>query len=205
MFGIVLCRRNFREADQIIFLYTLEQGKIEVLARGVKKITSKNSAHLEPFSYVDAEIIPGKELQHLGAVQPLEYFPLIRQDLQKSLVAGFVVNLLNKILHEGEKDERVFNLLKSWLVFLNLRSTTCHLQLVDGFIVKLLDFLGFDITETKNLGFDLRNDLVFLKNSSWEQITSYQLLVTSSHQIIYNFFVNQLERKIEDWQKLILA
>ena len=46
------------ENDQIISLYTLEKGKQEVLARGVKKITSKNSAHLEPFSFVEVEIVP---------------------------------------------------------------------------------------------------------------------------------------------------
>ncbi|MFZ2978199.1 MAG: DNA repair protein RecO, partial [Candidatus Magasanikiibacteriota bacterium] len=69
MKAIVLSRRDFREADQIISLYTLEKGKMEILARGIKKITSKNSAHLEPFSLVEAEIIFGKELNYLGAVQ----------------------------------------------------------------------------------------------------------------------------------------
>ena len=74
MKAIVLSRRDFRESDQIISLYTKEKGKLELLARGVKKITSKNSAHLEPFSLVDIDIAYGKEFNHLTKVQPIEYF-----------------------------------------------------------------------------------------------------------------------------------
>ena len=48
MQAIVLSRRDFREFDQMISLYTREQGKLELLARGLKKVTSKNAAHLEP-------------------------------------------------------------------------------------------------------------------------------------------------------------
>ena len=42
MYAIVLMRRDFRENDQIITFYTKDNGKVEVLARGVKKIISKN-------------------------------------------------------------------------------------------------------------------------------------------------------------------
>ncbi|MBI5413653.1 DNA repair protein RecO, partial [Candidatus Peregrinibacteria bacterium] len=147
MLSIVLSRRDFREFDQIISCYTKEKGKAELLARGVKKITSKNSAHLEPFSFVDIEIAPGKGIDHLTKVQPINYFVNIRQDLQKSLSAGYVVSFLDKILHVGEKDERIFFLTLGWLENLNLQLTTYNLWLTDGFIVKLLNCLGYDITQ----------------------------------------------------------
>ena len=43
MLAIVLSRRDFREFDQMISVYTKEKGKLNLLARGVKKITSKNA------------------------------------------------------------------------------------------------------------------------------------------------------------------
>jgi DNA repair protein RecO (recombination protein O) len=52
MMAIVLSRRDFRENDQMIVLYTLEKGKIEALAKGIKKTVSKNAAFLEPFFFV---------------------------------------------------------------------------------------------------------------------------------------------------------
>lgn len=175
MLSLVLFRRDFREFDQIISLYTKEKGKIAVLARGVKKITSKNSAHLEPFSLVDAEIILGKELARLGAVQPINYFVNIRQDLQKSLAAGYVVSFLDKVLHEGEKDERLFSATLNFLEHLNLQSTICSLQLLDDYIVKLLHCLGYDIQAVK---------------------------ADPDHDFIYKFLVFHLERKVGDWGKM---
>jgi hypothetical protein len=82
MEAIVLSRRDFREYDQIITVYTKEQGKLELLARGVKKIVSKNTAHLEPFSYGMIESVPGKEILHLTTAQPLHTFPFIRSNLE---------------------------------------------------------------------------------------------------------------------------
>ncbi len=176
MQSLVLSRRDFRENDQIISLYTKEKGKLEVLARGVKKIISKNAAHLEPFSLVEAEIIQGKELARLGAVQPINYFANIRADLQKSLAAGYVVGLLNKILHEGEKDEKIFNLTLSWLEFINSQLLiTNYLLLLDDYIVSLLHCLGYDIQTVK---------------------------ASPSHDFIYKFLLFHTERKIKDWRLL---
>jgi DNA repair protein RecO (recombination protein O) len=216
MLSIILSRRDFREYDQIISLYTLEKGKVEVLARGIKKITSKNSAHLEPFSLVEVEIIPGKELNHLGGVTPINYFSNIRKDLSKSLAVGFVVGLLDRVLHEGERDERIFELLKSWLGYLDLELVTYNLKLTDSFIVKLLLYLGFDISEKEDADKDIKVDLESLKRLGWLQVTSYKLRVTRLpqpaaednggqasykilHKTIYDFMQYHLERKIEDW------
>ena len=83
MLAIVLSRRDFRENDQIITFYTKERGLVSALARGAKKSVSKNAAALEPLSYVEVELVPGKELQHVTQVYTIEYFPFIRQNLTK--------------------------------------------------------------------------------------------------------------------------
>ena len=163
MQAIVLARRDIKENDQIVSFYTLEKGKVELLARGVKKITSKNSAHLEPFSFVDVEVTEGKEINYLTKVHPINYFISIRKNLEKSLAAGFLVSTLNKLLHEGENDERIFNLTIGWLEYLSLESSVCRLQLLDAFFVKFLSLLGFDITEMKNVVGTAKEDLMFFK------------------------------------------
>jgi len=206
MLAIILDRRDFRESDQIISCYTKEKGKVELLARGVKKIISKNSAQLEPFSFVDIEIAPGKGIDHLTKVQPINYFANIRNDLQKSLAAGYVVSLLDKVLHVGEKDERIFDLLKGWLEFTNLESSILNLKLLDGFIVKLLNCLGYDITQVSGLELELRKDLELLKNSDWDYVSSLKFGEGESeklHKFIYNFLVERLERGVVDWGQKI--
>ena len=160
MLSIILSRRDFRESDQIISLFTKDQGKLELLARGVKKITSKNSAHLEPFSLVDIVVEKGKEIDHLTKVQPVEFFSSVRKNAEKSLAASYLVSVVDKLTHTGEREERIFDLLKSWLEFIASVETHCNALvethcnalveahcnapvLVDGFIIKLLNYLGF--------------------------------------------------------------
>ncbi len=176
MLAIVLNRIDFRESDQMILVYTKEKGKLNLLARGVKKIISKNSAHLEPFSLVEIEMVPGKEIDHLTKVVPVNYFSNIRADLQKSLAAGFVVSTTDKLLHTHEPDKRIFDLLFNWLESVNLRAYSLGpIASVDGYIVSLLHCLGYDIA---------------------------QVNAHPDHDFIYKFLLFHTERKIADWADL---
>lgn len=180
MQAIVLARRDFRESDQIISVYTKEKGKLDLLARGVKKIISKNSAHLEPFSLVEIEVIPGKEIDHLTKVVPVNYFSNIRADLQKSLAAGFVVSTTDKLIHTHEPDKRIFDLLIGWLNSLNLSIFQSFnlVSSIDGYIISLLHCLGYDIASAD---------------------------VPINHDSIYQFFLYHTDRKIADWAGLTNA
>jgi len=142
MEAIILSRRDFREHDQIISAYTKEEGKVELLARGVKKIMSKNTAHLEPFSYVDIAWVSGKELDYLTTVQPYDLFVHIRQDFEKSLGAWRVVSLVDTLIQAEHTDSRVFALLLSWLQMID-DVDAFQTLLVDAFVMKFFDLLGF--------------------------------------------------------------
>lgn len=143
MQSIVLSRKDFREFDQIISFYTKEKGKIELLARGVKKMQSKNSAHLEPFSNVLIETAKGKEIDHLIKVIPIDFFAKIRQNLNKSLGAGFLASLVDKLTEINELDEKIFNLFVSWLKFVD-KSEQFSFVLLDAFIINFFCILGFN-------------------------------------------------------------
>ena len=137
-----MSRKDWREFDQIVSLYTKEYGKIELLARGVKKIVSKNSAHLEPFSNIFVESVRGKEIDHLTRVVPILFFPNIRQDLAKSLAAGYAVSFLEKSMETREPDERIFDCFLSWLKFVE-KQIDFNFILLDGLMIMILSFFGF--------------------------------------------------------------
>lgn len=141
MLAFVLGRRDFRENDQVISLFSQEKGKISALARGVKKIVSKNSAYLEPFFLVEAEIIPGRDIKHITKVVGLNSFKYIRANLLKSLAAQRAVSLVSELTEEGQRDLPVFHLLKEWLEFADGNSITrSHFF---GLAAKLFLALGF--------------------------------------------------------------
>lgn len=150
MLAIVLARKNWREFDQMISLFTRERGKVEVLAKGIKKITSKNSSNLEILSLVEVDIAQGKEVDHLTKVQSVKIFKNIFSDFDKIFIANYAVKLVDENTLSQEKDENIFNLIISFLEFLNFAKQINSLNLATGFIFKLWHYLGFSVEEEKH-------------------------------------------------------
>lgn len=171
MLAIVLARRDFREADQIVAFYTREKGKLELLAKGVKKITSKHSGNLLLGALAEIEIADGKEINYLTKVQPICIFKNFRKDLLKSLAVNYVLNFTDKALSVNESDENVFVLLREWLLFADGAEKIGE-SMVYGYIIKFLGCLGYlpELDRCYNCGvekdierFDLRGGLICRK------------------------------------------
>lgn len=141
MEAIVLSRGDWGEHDQKITLLTKEHGKLEIIARGIKKTKSKNSQTLQIGAFVDAEVAPGKKMIYLTKVQLIESFSKIRTDLQKSMCAMHAVSVTNKMVYESS-DRTFFALLISYLYFLH-ETPTLNAVLPAAYVIKLFSALGF--------------------------------------------------------------
>ena len=201
MQALVLKRRDWREHDQMISLLTAEKGKVEALAKGVKKIVSKNAAYLEPYFLVEAELIPGKDFFRLGAVVPVQTFKNICADLFKNLLVGYQTKLLDSLLQLELPELKIFKLTMSWLNYLD-KTKKSDLILLDAFVIKLLFFLGFDITKVKKLSASQKEQLAYLLKSKWNQIKAYKNY-KALHTLVYRFAVYHSEKKLADWQNLL--
>lgn len=142
MLAITLKRNDFREADQRISFYTKEAGKVEAIARGVKKSLAKNTSALEPFAVIEIEVVPGRELSYVVRAYPVEPFLNIRGDLQKMILGSFFLKMIDSATSVGVADERIFKLLWSFLKVLNLSENWSPL-LSDSFLLGLWGLLGF--------------------------------------------------------------
>ena len=68
--AVVLRSLRFSEADRILHLYTRERGRVGAIAKGVRKITSRFGARLEPLSHVNLVLHEGSgELQTITGVE----------------------------------------------------------------------------------------------------------------------------------------
>lgn len=141
MQSIILSRRDFRENDQMISVFTKERGKMEFLARGVKKSISKNSAHLEPFSVVFVEWVPGKQVHHLTSVVPYAYHPRLRSDFLGSMAASTVMSIVDAVTQVDVPDVPLYTILSTWLKYLE---ETLHttMTMTDAVILKIFAALG---------------------------------------------------------------
>ncbi len=142
MQAIILSRKNWRENDELITLFTYDFGKVQAKATGSKKITSKQSAHLEPGGIIECALIPGREINHIAKAQSIEYFPGLRLNLEKSRLTAYALSLVERVTTERSRDLNFFWFLRHWLEYLE-KTNQAGVRLLDGLVLGILVSLGF--------------------------------------------------------------
>jgi DNA repair protein RecO (recombination protein O) len=109
--GIVLSRTDYGEADRIITLITPEQGKVRVMARGVRKLKSKLAGGIELFSTSDITYIPGRgEIHTLISSRLVKHYGYIVEDIDRVQLGYELIKVLNKAT-EDQPEEDYYDLL----------------------------------------------------------------------------------------------
>jgi DNA repair protein RecO (recombination protein O) len=70
----VLRQHKLGEADRIVTLLTRDHGLVRAVAKGVRRTRSKFGAKLEPFSHIDVQLHPGRNLDIITQVVSLDAF-----------------------------------------------------------------------------------------------------------------------------------
>lgn len=113
--GIVLSRTDYGEADRIITVLTPDQGKLRLMARGVRKPKSKLAGGIELFSVSDITFIRGrKEIGTLISSRLARHYDRIVQDIERVQLGYELIKMLNKAT-EDEPEPAYFNLLEQAL------------------------------------------------------------------------------------------
>jgi DNA repair protein RecO (recombination protein O) len=140
--AIVLNRKKINNNDALVFLYTLDHGKISLLARGLQKSTSKLAGHLEPLNLVELMIIKGKARSYVGSAISENSFLNIKSDYDKLVLAGQGIRFLIDLSFDNQTDFDIFLTLKEFLFNLNEEKDKKLLLLC--FKLKMLKLLGYD-------------------------------------------------------------
>ena len=72
--AVVLRQHKLGEADRIVTLLTCDHGLVRAVAKGVRRTRSKFGAKLEPFSHIDVQLHPGRNLDIVTQVVALDAF-----------------------------------------------------------------------------------------------------------------------------------
>jgi DNA repair protein RecO (recombination protein O) len=117
--GIFLGKENRGEANQLFFIFTEQFGAIEVLARAIRKITSKLRSDANLFSLAQIEFIQGKNYKTLTDIVTLDKWSLVRQDTAKLALAQKISQVIAQLIIHPQKDSQVWELLLQCFYFLN--------------------------------------------------------------------------------------
>ncbi len=139
--AIVLRHIDWGEADRILTIFSLEMGKLRLLAKGVRKPRSRKAGHLEPFTRVSLQLARARDFPIITQAETLEAYPPLREDLLMPSYAAYVVELLDRFTYEEGENRGLYRLMASTLSRL---SAGHNPDLVIHFYeLRLLDLVGF--------------------------------------------------------------
>ncbi len=129
------------EADRIVTFHTPDVGKLRAVARGVRRVKSRMSGHLEPLTHVRLSVARGRSLDVVSEAETLTSFRTLKEDLNLVSKGIFLAELIDAFSSEESPNPEEFGLILSALNALG--ETDAPDQLLSYFEVRLLVISGF--------------------------------------------------------------
>lgn len=140
--GYIIKRTNTSEADRYITILTQNNGKIDVLAKGVRKLSSKRAAQLELLNKISFQAV-GKNQNGrmiLADTRLIESHTRLKNTLESMKMLFTICELIAVLCPAYQKQEDVFSLVDKTLEGMGGASYGFAMQ---SFQVKLLSLLGY--------------------------------------------------------------
>ncbi|MGC9359988.1 MAG: DNA repair protein RecO [Anaerolineae bacterium] len=142
--AIVLHQQDYGEADRILRLLTPE-GRLDVIAKGVRRVTSHKVGHLGLFTRVQLMLARGKSLDIVTQAEAVESYVALGRDLKRFSHACYVGELAAAFAQHQEESHALYGLLAGTLAQLQLaddlelwtRWFEVRVLLVSGFWLEL--------------------------------------------------------------------
>lgn len=144
--GIILSRRDHREADRWYSAFTRAQGKVEFLARGGHKPLAKLTPHLEMPAEVDLLLVDGRQYFTVAASDRVRAFPNLYADAGKLTLVSGALHLADIGTRPHEADAALYDELVRFLAFVDEAPALSHERagfLLAAFGLKLLAIIGY--------------------------------------------------------------
>jgi len=141
--AIVLRRKDFGEADRLLTLFTPEAGKIQAIAKGIRKLKSRKAGHLELYTRANLLVARGRDMDIITQAETVEAYRPLREELLRSTYGSYCVELLDKFTPDEAENRPLYDLLAQALGWLaearDLALTTRYYEL------QLLGMAGYQL------------------------------------------------------------
>jgi len=157
--GFVLKETEKGETDRVLTIFSQDFGRIEVLAKAIRKMQSKLRAGIPLFSICEIEFIKGRSYKTLTDAILINDFENLKKDLERLKIAYKIADVFIRLVKPPQQDEKIWQLLEETFTaldssFLPVEATAQPLQAgkfqVSGFMIyfyffwRLLAILGYE-------------------------------------------------------------
>lgn len=140
--GYVIKRSNTQEADKYVTILTQNNGKIDVLAKGIRKLASKRAPQLELLNKISFQAIAKNPTARfvLTEVKLIKNYTALKTSLDQMRVLFTICELVSVLCPHGERQEKIFSLIDKTLDNLITQEYSFVIQ---SFQINLLSALGY--------------------------------------------------------------
>lgn len=147
--AIVLGKKEVGETDRLYTLYTREQGKVRVMAKGIRKPEAKLAGQLENLSLSMVIINKTRGIGKITSAVAENVFASVRQEYSILLSVSQSLSILEKFVEMEECDEALFDLAREYLAEANALAEEDKQERVrllsQVFLFQLFSHLGYHI------------------------------------------------------------
>lgn len=141
--AVILARRNYGEADRLLTVFSKHYGKLRVIAKGIRRPTSRKKSALELFCYTRLFLAKGRNLDIITDAEVKRNFSSWRKDLTKVGVAYHLVEIITRLSPEHQEHKEVFELLLRSFQNLSDIDYWSLYPFIQSFKIELLEELGY--------------------------------------------------------------
>lgn len=143
--AFVLSFLDYGESDRIVTFFTDRYGKVKGIAKGARRSRKRFANAIELFSLARI-FFSGKRSEGLFLIENsdvINHYPKIRDDLEKTMAASYIIELAEQFTVEGKSNHEIFHLLQDFFQFLDGEK-----KFTDGFLrffeLRLIKLSGYD-------------------------------------------------------------
>ena len=117
---IVLKKKEMKEADLLVTLFSKEYGKIMATAYGIRKSRKRNVVSLNPLNEVEITLSQKNNFYVVQDVEILKNFKNILKNIQKLEISLYVLDSIDKIYYITDENGDFFDKLLEILSFIDI-------------------------------------------------------------------------------------
>jgi len=187
--GIILKRNNSGEGDKILSVLCEHIGKKRFIAKGIRKITSRRSSHVELFSKTNFLIYRGKTGEYVTEAKVMHLYGIQFTDLPHIAAAYCACEIIDRLTLEGQEQEYGYILLDQFLQTIERlqgAEVAIHLQ---RYIDSILFHFGYTSPDGKSV--TLGSAIASVERIAERKIRSTNLLTKSGVELYKNYSTSE--------------
>ncbi|MEO6509337.1 MAG: DNA repair protein RecO [Patescibacteria group bacterium] len=140
--GFIIKKKSLLNKDILFTIFSEELGKVSVIAKGIKKITSRRAPHIQTGNLVNVELSSRGDILYLQDSFLISGFSQIRDSEQKTNFLFLYFFVLDRILPEHQQELKMYTSTQQFL-FEMARKTEFTKQSFTEHLNKLLSIAGY--------------------------------------------------------------